>query len=473
MQIFKTLIVKREEFIPASIVTLAFTILHIVIDTHYFKAIAFRLHGCGNDFINAMSVSGFDAYTYSIITGWDIPYDIFRHPVINIILLPFFLLNKALIAMTGINCAQFIISTWLLLGVFYSFVFLYRILRTVVGVSHIDSILLSVMFFSFAYIMLSMVMPDHFGLTMPLLLWLLYVSGVLLKEKQKMTMPLTWLFFIPIAGITLSNGIKVFIASWFVNGKRFFHIRYLLGAVILPAALLWGIAMLGNGIRDDWNKTVYNKSDQILRQQLYRQIADTASSKDKESVDKLFKEEIRKRIRARYRLHHLYDHVVKKKKETISDTKFLNWTDLSTPRWASIVENFWGESLQLHKDYLLHDIQKDRPLIVHYKHIGNYIVLLWLALLFLGGVWCGRRSKFMWMCLAGMAFDCFLHLGIGFALDEVYIMAAHWAFCIPIAIAFLLKAKQQWLRMVTIASVVVLSIYLYVYNGLLLLSYIS
>jgi hypothetical protein len=137
------------------------------------------------------------------------------------------------------------------------------------------------------------------------------------------------------------------------------------------------------------------------------------------------------------------------------------------------VENFWGESLQLHKDYLLHDIQKDRPLIVHYKHIGNYIVLLWLALLFLGGVWCGRRSKFLWMCLSGLAVDAFLHMLLGFGIDEVYIMTSHWAFVIPIAIACLLAATARHVKMALRSVLLFLTLWLWLYNGSLFLSYLA
>ncbi len=34
-----------------------------------------------------------------------------------------------------------------------------------------------------------------------------------------------------------------------------------------------------------------------------------------------------------------------------------------------------------------------------------------------------------------------LHIGLGFGLNEVYIMAGHWIYAIPIAIGFLLKSR--------------------------------
>ena len=51
------------------------------------------------------------------------------------------------------------------------------------------------------------------------------------------------LFFLT-AGISLNNGLKVFLSGLFVNKKRFFHPAYLLLAVILPAALIWGFCRL-------------------------------------------------------------------------------------------------------------------------------------------------------------------------------------------------------------------------------------
>ncbi len=39
--------------------------------------------------------------------------------------------------------------------------------------------------------------------------------------------------------------------------------------------------------------------------------------------------------------------------------------------------------------------------------------------------------------------DMMLHIGLGFGLNEVYIMAGHWIYAIPIAIGFLLKQKRQ------------------------------
>nr|WP_232211161.1 DUF6080 domain-containing protein [Prevotella conceptionensis] len=46
----------------------------------------------------------------------------------------------------------------------------------------------------------------------------------------------------------------------------------------------------------------------------------------------------------------------------------LKWTDKDTPRLTSVVENVFGESIQLHRDHLLEDLFISRPVAVHYGH---------------------------------------------------------------------------------------------------------
>ena len=66
----------------------------------------------------------------------------------------------------------------------------------------------------------------------------------------------------------------------------------------------------------------------------------------------------------------------------------------------------------------------------------------------------------------------FLHLVLGFGLQEVYIMTAHWAFILPIAIAYMFKhikkaSYQQALRYI----VLFLTIFLLTYNWNLYIHY--
>ena len=108
-----------------------------------------------------------------------------------------------------------------------------------------------------------------------------------------------------------------------------------------------------------------------------------------------------------------------------------------------------------------------------YSWIINYVVEAVIVLLFIGGIWCGRRSRFLWMALGGFAFDMFLHMGLGFGINEVYIMGAHWLFVMPMAMAFVVKQAENgrfriWLRVL----LVVLTLWLWAYNGTLLAGYL-
>ena len=70
------------------------------------------------------------------------------------------------------------------------------------------------------------------------------------------------------------------------------------------------------------------------------------------------------------------------------------------------------------------------------------------------------------LALPWFAFDMVLHLVLGFGIIEVYIMAAHWAFVIPVAAAYLLlrvvfsKREKKQIAILIVASsaaVVILS----------------
>lgn len=139
-----------------------------------------------------------------------------------------------------------------------------------------------------------------------------------------------------------------------------------------------------------------------------------------------------------------------------------NWVDMKTPRWQSITNNMFGEGIILHEDHLLGDVLVKRPLFVEYKSHGPEVVEACIALLFVAGLIVGCRRCFTWIVLALLAFNAALHLGLGFGLNEVYIMAAHWMFCIPLAIGYLFTLRRHWWLPATLGVVVFfLSIYCY------------
>lgn len=152
--------------------------------------------------------------------------------------------------------------------------------------------------------------------------------------------------------------------------------------------------------------------------------------------------------------------------------EFSSWTDATTPRLESIVENLFGEPIQLHTDHVLGDVLINRPVIVPYRYAASYAVEAFVVLFFLAGIWMGRRCRFLWIALSWMGFDMIIHVVLGFGLNEVYIMSAHWMFIIPIAIAMLLRRVQPRLQQPLRIIIMLLTVYLLVYNGSLLVDYL-
>lgn len=429
-----------------------------------------------NIFIKNFVVSGFDPITYSMVTYWEANYNVYRHPFLSFMVWPLSLLDGWLMDMTGLNLVQFIVAVPLLFFAFYSFIFIFRIFRDIIKIRRFEATVLSAMLFSFAYVMIAAVVPDHFCVSMFLLVFALYISGLKIQNGTRLSIWQTVLLFFVTAGVTLSNGVKIFIYALFTNGKKFFRIKYLLLAVLLPSALIWVFARWEYRIfvlpKEKARHEARLKKSAETRQKLFKAFADTTSLKDSAEIKKAFAKEMNKRVKAKY----VKDHQKAWNKHTgkpMGKGEFIKWTDISTSRSETAVENLFGESIQLHDQHLLQDTLRSRPVIVPYSWIINYVVEAVIVLLFIGGIWCGRRSRFLWMALGGFAFDMFLHMGLGFGINEVYIMGAHWLFVMPMAMAFAVKQAENgrfrtWLRVL----LVVLTLWLWAYNGTLLAGYL-
>ena len=412
----------------------------------YFKTFERELH-----------LSGYDPLTYMGVTDWDAVYQVYRHPLLSFMIWPLWLINQALTWMLGVNCVQYLVAALLIFCSYYSYIFMYRIHREVIELQRWDATLLTAYFFSFAYILMSVIVPDHFTISMFLLLVTLYISGVCIKKRREFKWWQSALFFYITAGVTLSNGIKVFLSVFFVNLRDFFRPKYLLLAVILPAALLWGTAT--------WEYRTYVLPKEKARAELKARIAE----KEKARVAKMTTEEKAQYDEKKAKREQRLKRQAAKSGKPMEDHGFLKWTDISTSRWESAYENLFGESLQFHQDYLLEDTLVRRPVFVKYRWTLSYVIEGLILLLAVAGIWFGRKSRFLWLCLSCMAFDMFIHVGLGFGLNEVFIMAPHYMFVLPIATAFLLREYQtRWLRI----SVVVLMLYLFIYNGYLLTDFL-
>lgn len=473
---FRMFKIRREEM-AASVCALCVLIaLHAMMISKTFNTFLHTGGAHWNIFIKNFVVSGFDPITYSMVTYWEANYNVYRHPFLSFMVWPLSLLDGWLMDMTGLNLVQFIVAVPLLFFAFYSFIFIFRIFRDIIKIRRFEATVLSAMLFSFAYVMISAVVPDHFCVSMFLLVFALYISGLKMQNGTRFSIWQTVLLFFVTAGVTLSNGVKIFIYALFTNGKKFFRIKYLLLAVLLPSALIWVFARWEYRTfvlpKEKARHEARLKKSAETRQKLFKAFADTTSLKDSADIKKAFAKEMNKRVKAKY----VRDRQKAWNKHTgkpMGKGEFIKWTDISTSRSETAVENLFGESIQLHDQHLLQDTLRSRPVIVPYSWIINYVVEAVIVLLFIGGIWCGRRSRFLWMALGGFAFDMFLHMGLGFGINEVYIMGAHWLFVMPMAMAFVVKQAENgrfrtWLRVL----LVVLTLWLWAYNGTLLAGYL-
>ena len=422
-------------------------------------------------FERELHLSGYDPLTYLTVTDWDVIYQVYRHPLLAFMMWPLHQLNAGLTWLFGVNCVQYLVASLLIACSFYSYIFLYRIHREVVGLERFDATLLTAYCFSFAYILLSFIVPDHFTISMFLLLAMLYISGVCIKKGREFKWWQSAIFFYITAGVTLSNGIKVFLSGFFVNLKDFFRPKYLLLAVVLPAALLWGTAV--------WEYRTY-----VLPKEKARAEMKAMRERAQEAKVAAMTTEDRARYEAKKARREAVLKAQKAKMgEPMEDYGFLKWTDISTSRWRSTYENLFGESLQFHRDHLLEDTLVHRPVFVPYRSVFNYVVEAVILLLFAAGVWCGFRSRFLWLCLSCFGFDMFIHLILGFGLNEIFIMAPHFMFVLPIATAYLfqrlrvgelcsgMRLRVGLLTFMRIC-VLLLTLWLFAYNGYLLTDFL-
>ena len=458
MKAFKLFKIKPEERIQSLVALVVIVLLNALF--------IYRMHGLFMQegfgpywkvFEHELHLSGYDPLTYLTVTDWDVIYQVYRHPLLAFMMWPLYMLNECLTWLLGVNCVQYLVALPLIVCSYYSYIFLYRIHREVIALNRWDATLLTAFYFSFAYILLSVIVPDHFTISMFLLLITLYISGVCIQKGREFRWWQSAIFFYITAGVTLSNGIKVFLSGFFVNLKDFFRPKYLLLAVLLPAALLWGTAQ--------WEYREY-----VLPKEKARAEAKARQEEAlKEKVAAMSPQE-RKAFEAKQARRELRLKLQREKSgQPMEDHGFLKWTDISTSRWQSLYENLFGESLQFHQDYLLEDVLVHRPVFVPYKWMVNYVVEGLILLLFAAGIWYGRTNRFLWLCLLGMAFDMFIHIILGFGINEIYIMTPHWAFVLPIAIAYLfLRVRGWWLRGV----VLLMTIWLLAYNGYLLVDFL-
>ena len=488
-KIFDIFKIKKEERWLALGIFLALAILNGVVIARYAGTFTLVTDDYYKNFIRHFCVSGFDPLTYWVLSDWNAAYNVYRHPLLAFYMYIPYLINMGLMKLTGYNCALFIAVIIQMFCGFYATLFLQRIFREVLELDKAASSILTLLFFSFGYVMVTCIVPDHFVISMLLLILALYVSGRRIKHNHPLKIWQTVVYFVLTAGTSLNNGLKIFFSALFVNRKRFFRPKYLLLAVILPAALLWGFC------RWEYRTFVWpvemarkemkakKTAEKKARQERMAQLKQIKDSLTKDSIQKGLKiitpEEIAQKAKndSIQKAKQLARNEARKKRgpkqgAPIMKGEFMNWTDATSSRTQSIVENLMGESIQLHQDYVLQDELRHRPMFVNYRYAFNYIVEALIIILFLAGIWAGRKSRYLWLVMSYFGLDMLLHIGLGFGLNEVYIMSGHWIYALPIAIGFLLKETRHQRYSLCLKSLLLtIGLFLLIYNGILIIGY--
>lgn len=488
-KIFDIFKIKKEERWLALGIFLALAILNGVVIARYAGTFTLVTDDYYKNFIRHFCVSGFDPLTYWVLSDWNAAYNVYRHPLLAFYMYIPYLINMGLMKLTGYNCALFIAVIIQMFCGFYATLFLQRIFREVLELDKEASSILTLLFFSFGYVMVTCIVPDHFVISMLLLILALYVSGRRIKHNHPLKIWQTVVYFVLTAGTSLNNGLKIFFSALFVNRKRFFRPKYLLLAVILPAALLWGFC------RWEYRTFVWpvemarkemkvkKAAEKKARQERMAQLKQIKDSLTKDSIQRGLKiitpEEIAQKTKndSIQKAKQLARNEARKKRgpkqgAPIMKGEFMNWTDATSSRTLSIVENLMGESIQLHQDYVLQDELRHRPMFVNYRYAFNYIVEALIIILFLAGIWAGRKSRYLWLVMSYFGLDMLLHIGLGFGLNEVYIMTGHWIYALPIAIGFLLKETRHQRYSLCLKSLLLtIGLFLLIYNGILIIGY--
>ena len=488
-KIFDIFRIKKEERWLALGIFLALAILNGVVIARYAGTFTLVTDDYYKNFIRHFCVSGFDPLTYWVLSDWNAAYNVYRHPLLAFYMYIPYLINMGLMKLTGYNCALFIAVIIQMFCGFYATLFLQRIFREVLELDKAASSILTLLFFSFGYVMVTCIVPDHFVISMLLLILALYVSGRRIKHNHPLKIWQTVVYFVLTAGTSLNNGLKIFFSALFVNRKHFFRPKYLLLAVILPAALLWGFC------RWEYRTFVWpvemarkemkakKAAEKKARQEHMAQLKQIKDSLTKDSIQRGLKiitpEEIAQKAKndSIQKAKQLARNEARKKRgpkqgAPIMKGEFMNWTDATSSRTLSIVENLMGESIQLHQDYVLQDELRHRPMFVNYRYAFNYIVEALIIILFLAGIWAGRKSRYLWLVMSYFGLDMLLHIGLGFGLNEVYIMTGHWIYALPITIGFLLKETRHQRYSLCLKSLLLtIGLFLLIYNGILIIGY--
>ena len=440
MHIFNIFKVKKEERWLAFVMLAVFVTFNAMVVASHYHVYTMDAHGgFWSIFTKNFRMSGYDCWSWITVSGGRIHFVTSRHPLYLTFLYPLYLLNDWLIQNVGYNFAVYFMAVIIVFSAFYAVLFMYRVFREVLELRRKDARLLTLLLFSFGHVLIPTMVPDHFVVSLMLLSLTLYITGKKMKKGQLLTawQSLVLTFFT--AGMATSNGAKTLLAGLFTNGKKVFTVKFISIGVVLPLLLLLGI-----------QQSQYYLLE-VPQQAVVSHIESETLKKNPQKVLE------HKKQRDEWQRTHLG--------QPVGDGVITKLMDVSTPRIPTIVENFFGESIQLHQRSLLMDVSWERPIFVEYNWSVNYVIEAFIVLLFIVGIVFSYKQRFFKMLLAWFACDLTLHLILGFAVTEVYIMTLGWAFIIPISYGYLLRQLSMKWRKVMRVTLIMLTIYLWIYNA--------
>lgn len=440
----------KETLLVTLLGFIAFAALNVMMLFYHYDIWTNPKVGYWSAFWNRFEISGFDPYTYIVVSQWRPLYVLSRHPLLSAMVWPLSEFNEWLRDMTGINCAiQIVAVLWTMLAT-ASWLLMYKIQRKVLEMNVAVSLLLTLFFFSFSHILIITFVEDHMGISLPLLLLSVYVGGKAIKQKRKMPLWQSLPLLFVATGVTTTNCVKVGLADLFTRwGKESFAktVSHFL-VYLIPLAIIGGLFVY------------QNNTTQVEEKKNIENTVNARAKKDSLFAQKWENEKKANEVIKSNQLIHL---------------SFVTNTDYKIDRLPSVVENIFGEGFILHEKCSLRDPNKQhRPVLVRYENKWLYAVEGCIVLLFLLGIWCGYRERLMWMTLSMFLFDMLLHVGLNFASADVYIMTAHWAFTIPVAVAYLIKktSASPKLNTAIVALVLFLTIFMWGHNMQIIVKHI-
>ena len=100
----------KESLIALMLGAIVIIALNVLMLQYHYDSWTNPKVGFWSAFWNRFEISGFDSYTYIVISKWRPLYALSRHPLLAVMLWPLSQLNAWLMEATHINCSIFIVA---------------------------------------------------------------------------------------------------------------------------------------------------------------------------------------------------------------------------------------------------------------------------------------------------------------------------------------------------------------------------